>query len=196
MTNSWRMQDKADLDQPIDEIFLLGIVTHVLEGQHHHRGFFGQWQQCVRDQRRSRRLHGSSCRGRCGGEVGCIPHRAEGTYRAIDVLKGKFAQVGKCRLEAPGHNIMDSPGYGDATFGRFRLQPGRDVHTIAVKIAVVDDDISQMQANAEDNATIFGLVTVGLKNGLLELDGGLEGVNGARELGQGPSPVSLTKRPP
>ena len=81
---------------------------------------------------------------------------------------------------------MDSPGYGDATFGRFRLQPGRDVHTIAVKIAVVDDDISQMQANAEDYATIFGLVTVGLKNGLLELDGGLEGVNGARELGQGP----------
>jgi len=53
-----------------------------------------------------------------------------------------------------------------------------------------------MQANAEDYATIFGLVTVGLKNGLLELDGGLEGVNGARELGQGPSPVSLTKRPP
>ena len=53
------------------------------------------------------------------------------------------------------------------------------------KIVTVDDEVAEMQTDAEDDAAVLGLVAVCLKHRLLELDGGPQGVNGAGELGEG-----------
>ena len=72
----------------------------------------------------------------------------------------------------------------DAARRRFRLQPRRDVHAIAVEIVAIDDQVAEVQADAEHDGGVLGLVPVGLGHGLLELDGGAQRIDGAGELDQ------------
>ncbi len=72
----------------------------------------------------------------------------------------------------------------DAAGGCFGLQPRGDVDTVAVEVVTVDDQIAQVQSDAEDDGRVFGLVPVGLGHGLLEFDNRAEGVYCARELEQ------------
>ena len=65
---------------------------------------------------------------------------------------------------------MHGAGYHDATRGRFGFEAGGYIDAIAVEVLTLDDQVAQMQANAEDQALRLG--SVGLAHRLLELDGG------------------------
>ena len=67
---------------------------------------------------------------------------------------------------------------------RFRLQPRRDVHAVAIEIVAIDDQVAEVQADPEHDGGVLGLVPVGLGHGLLELDGRAQRIDGAGELDQ------------
>ena len=72
----------------------------------------------------------------------------------------------------------------DPTRRRFRLQPRGDVHAIAVEIVAVDDQVAEVQADAEHDGGVLGLIPIGFGHRLLELDGGAKRIDGAGELDQ------------
>ncbi len=67
---------------------------------------------------------------------------------------------------------------------RFRLQPGRHVHAIAVEIVAVDDQVAEVQADPEHDGGVLGLVAIGVGHGLLELDGRAQRIDRAGKLDQ------------
>lgn len=72
----------------------------------------------------------------------------------------------------------------DATSGRYRLQPRRDIHTIAVEIFAIYDQVAEVQSDREHDGDIRGLLSVRVSHGLLEFDGSAECVHGAGKLDQ------------
>ena len=44
----------------------------------------------------------------------------------------------------------------DAARRRFRLQPCRHVHAIAIKIVAIDDQVAEVQADAEHDGSVSG----------------------------------------
>ena len=91
---------------------------------------------------------------------------------------------------------MDRTRDHDAARRRFRLQPGGDVHAIAVEVIAIDDQVAQVQAHAEHEAQLSaGMLAVGLGHGLLELDSGAQRIDCAGELDQSPVAGQLDQTP-
>ena len=67
---------------------------------------------------------------------------------------------------------------------RLGLEPDGDVHAIAVYVVVLDDQVTQMHANAKHHSGVRGLVAVGFRHGLLELNGSAKRAHGTGELHQ------------
>src|SRR5262249_10152052 len=82
------------------------------------------------------------------------------------------------------------------------LEPDRNVHAIAVQFVVVDDQVSELQADAEHDRRTRGLAAIEVEHGLLDLDGGAQGLDGTGEFDHGaiagqldqPSPVPPDRR--
>ena len=72
----------------------------------------------------------------------------------------------------------------DATRRRFRFQPCRDVHAIAIEIIAIDDQVAEMQPDPKHDGGVFGLILIGVSHRLLELDGGAQRIHGAGKLDQ------------
>ena len=70
--------------------------------------------------------------------------------------------------------------------GASASKPGGDVHAIAIEIVTFHDQVAQVQAHAEHESGVCGLVAVGLGHGLLKLDGCAQRIDCAGELDQGP----------
>src|SRR5262249_47221347 len=59
-----------------------------------------------------------------------------------------------------------------------------NVHTFAVEITTLDHNVAKIHANAKNDVAIFGLIAVGGRHALLQIDGTLNGIDGAGELDQ------------
>jgi hypothetical protein len=56
--------------------------------------------------------------------------------------------------------------------GRRRpLEPDRDVHAIAVQLVVVDDEVAEVQADAEHDGAVRRLTAIDVEHRLLDPDG-------------------------
>ena len=135
------------------------------------------------------------CRGRRGLPISRVPFHSERLHRPLDVLKREAPEVVELRLDPVADEIMHCARDHDATRRRFALQPRRHVDAIAVEVVAVDDQVAQVQADAEHNGSILGLILVGLGHGLLELDGGAQRINRAGELDQSPVASQLDQPP-
>ena len=76
------------------------------------------------------------------------------------------------------------------------LQTGGDVYAVTIDIAIVENEITEVQANAE----LHPIGEVGgsrvLGRCLLDLDGALHAIDGARELGNDAIPSGPYQSPP
>ena len=99
-------------------------------------------------------------------------------------LRVRLPEIVERGLEPARDRVVHVTRDHDAAGRRFRLQPGRDVHAVAVEIVAIDDQVAEMQADPEHDGGVLGLVPVGLGHGLLELDGRAQRIHGAGELGQ------------
>ena len=105
--------------------------------------------------------------------------------RPLDVLESELAQGVELRLEAALDRFAHVARDDDPARRRLGLQAGRNVHAIAVEVVAIDDQVAEMQADAEHDGGVLRLVSIGLDHGLLELDGGAQRIDGAGELDQG-----------
>ena len=64
-----------------------------------------------------------------------------------------------------------------------RLQPGGDIDAVAEQIAVFDDDIAEVDANAQAHAPVLGNVGVLRPLEALNFDGATHSLDSARKLG-------------
>ena len=74
------------------------------------------------------------------------------------------------RLEPTFNRLSDCTRHNDPTWRRFSLEPRSDVHAVTVEVVTVDDQIAEMQAEAEHDPFGFRTFLVGVGHSLLELD--------------------------
>ena len=115
--------------------------------------------------------------------------------QALNVLEPQCPKIVKCRFKPTRDSIVHVARYDDPARRRFRLQPGRHIHAVPIKVVAVHDQIAEMQANPEHNAGVLGLLAVCLAHRLLELDGRTNGVHGAGELCQCAIPGQFDQSP-
>ena len=154
------------LGHAVAEILLLGIAAHVGEWQHGDR-------RLVRHRRR-----------RCHGSGAVRPADAEDPHRPGDVLDRPFAQIFQHDLQLVAHRIAhgardeDRARFGDA------LQPRRNVDPVSVDVVAFDDDVAQVDADAELDAAVFGRGAVAVGHAGLDRDGAAHGLDRAGEIHQ------------
>ena len=74
----------------------------------------------------------------------------------------------------------------DAAGRRGAFEADRDVHAVAVELVVVDHQVTEVEADAEHDGGVRRLMAVGVGHRLLDLDGGAQRLDCARELDHGP----------
>src|ERR1051325_5661252 len=79
---------------------------------------------------------------------------------------------------------MDDSGYANSAGPSKGFQPGRDIHPVAVDVAVLDDHIAEIYADTEDDPPVLGHLHIALGHPLLRRDGTGHGLNHAWELDQ------------
>src|SRR5262245_9474419 len=90
---------------------------------------------------------------------------------AILDIEGEFSarMIQHCLGDA------DAAGFGE------RLEPSGNVDAIAVYVVVIDDDIAEIDANADVDALVLWDIGITLGKATLERDGALHCINDARE---------------
>jgi hypothetical protein len=155
------------LDDAVDEIFLLGITGHVLERQYRDRWLVGQRERCfcwnVRGDRDAIDAHWPS-----------------------DVLDLLLAQILKAEIDFVADLVADDAADADPARLGQSFQPCRDIDAVAVNILLVDDDIAEIDADAEFDAALFGNTVIAQGQLALQLDSAAHRVDGAGELDQEP----------
>ena len=156
------------LDDAVGEVVLPGVAGHVREGHHGDRWPVGQRWRCGR--RRSRRAHGQPI----------------DPQRPCDVLDGPFAEI--LEVERPlFHHLVTHHGADTYAAGLGnRLQPCCDIDAVAQDVVAVDDDVAEIDADAELQPPPRLHVGVALGNPGLDRIGAIDGIHDAGELGQQP----------
>jgi hypothetical protein len=157
---------QADADEPVDEIFLLRVAAHVLKRQHRDGRAFGR---C----RNFRRL------GR-----GLVELNAIDPHRLLDVLEALVAGIGKGGVDLAAHLPECVIGDADAASFGNGFQPRGNVDAVAEDVALVDDDVADVNPDAQFDAPVGGFVRIALRHSALLLDGAAGGVHGAAEFDQ------------
>ena len=103
--------------------------------------------------------------------------------RPVDVLDRDLAAVGEGDVDAVADALVDDRGDADAAGLGERLQPRGDVDAVAVDVVAVDDDVAEIDADAEHD---LGWRALRPAHGLRALDGerAFDGVDDAAELDQ------------
>ncbi len=106
--------------------------------------------------------------------------------RRADVLQHLLAAIAEGEGQLAGDVMMDRGADADAAGRCLHLQPGGDIHAVAVAILAFEDDVAQIDADADVDPTVFGQARVAFRHAALQHDRALDGVDDAAELGQQP----------
>ena len=105
-------------------------------------------------------------------------------HRLHDVLKLLLTHFGDIERELAFDLLIGVVGKPDRAGTGQRLDSGGDIDPVAVDVALVDDNVTDVDAYAELNPTIFGNIGIAFGHGALDLHGAADGVNSACELDQ------------
>jgi len=120
----------------------------------------------------------------CGGQALrlVVHHDAICRDGLRDVLDRTLAQVLQIEVELPLDLIEDIACQADATGFRQGFEARRDVDAIAEDIAVLDDDVADIDADAKDDAPILYDSRIARPHCDLHIDGEGNGIDDAGEL--------------
>jgi hypothetical protein len=161
-------------DQAVGKIFLRGIVAHIVERQHGDRRFYGKRERW-RLRRRGQRCRHRALRGRPNP-----PH----LHRAGNVLQDLLPKVVAANVDLAAEFPMnalrqtDTAGLGEV------LDPRGDIDAVAENIIVVEDNVADMDADAELDPLLGRQDGILLCHLALDLDGAAHRVDGTGELHQ------------
>ena len=88
--------------------------------------------------------------------VGRVPFDSKRLDRTLDILEREIPQIIERGFEPASHCLMNSARDHDAAGRRLRLQPCGHVHAVAVEVVAFDDQVAEVQADAEDDAVSSG----------------------------------------
>ena len=146
MTKSWRELRQGGDDvfgNAVGEVFLFGIAAHVDEWQDRDRGLLARY------------CRGRGARRRLARGLLASKHHVIHVDRALDVLEGALAKVGEADRYLVLHLLARRSGNADSAGFRQRFEPSRDVHAVAVDVIAFDDDVADIDADAENDAAFF-----------------------------------------
>jgi hypothetical protein len=106
--------------------------------------------------------------------------------RPGDVLELRFAHGLEGDLELAAELLVDGAGDADAARLGELLDARGNVHPIAEHVAVLDDDVADIDAESEQDLAVRRHVGVAPGHALLDLDGAGRGIHQAGELDQHP----------
>ena len=109
---------------------------------------------------------------------------APGLGEARCLLQLALASILEDERQLPVHLLVHRLGHEDASGLRNGLQARGNVDAVAVDIVLLDDDIREVDADAEAHAPVVLQVGVARLGGLLHLGGEGHGIHHAAELGQ------------
>src|SRR6516162_8226594 len=127
------------LDHAVHEVRLLGIAAQVLKRQHRDRRLVGQ------SERRS---------GSCGRDGTSRPYPID-AHRAGDVFEALLAEIRERGLYLALH--LAEGVFRDADAARFSepFEPRGDVDAVAEDVALLDDDVTEIDTNAKFDAALW-----------------------------------------
>src|ERR1051326_914466 len=92
-------------------------------------------------------------------------------HRASDVFEVLVAQVVESHIEAVADVIAHGARYADpAGFGE-SLQSGSNIHPVAVDVAVLDDDVAEIDAHTEYDPLFLANAVIAIRHPALDRDG-------------------------
>src|SRR5207244_3557887 len=89
---------------------------------------------------------------RLGDRLRCKAEHANGPGDVLDLL---LAEIGKSQWQLVADLIARDLRDAEATRFADRLEPRRDVHAVAENIIAVDNDVANIDADAQDEAFVF-----------------------------------------
>jgi hypothetical protein len=105
-------------------------------------------------------------------------------YRFGDILDSLFAEIGAGGCDLCLHLFVRRPGNRDAARLGHGLQAVGNVGAVAMNVVALDDDVAEVDADAEHQAAILGQRGIARALGTLDIDGTADGVDDAAELDQ------------
>ena len=105
-------------------------------------------------------------------------------HRLRDVLQLLLAHIADVSASFALDLLVGVVGKTDAAGCGERLQPRGDVDAVAEDVALVDDDVADIDADAELDATIFRNGSAALRHAALHLHRAAHGIDDAREFDQ------------
>ncbi len=141
------------------------------------------WRPAVADvlARRGRRLPARARVRRPAGEIDGVD-----AHRLAEVLDGVLAQVDEAHVELAVHQAGDLAGDADAAGLGQALQPRGHVDPVAVDVVAVDDDVADVDADAQADAPVLRHLGRPRAHAVLHVDGEGQRVDDAGELHQRP----------
>ena len=105
-------------------------------------------------------------------------------HRLGDVLDGLLALIEELQLELVADLIAHHRRAGDAARPRQALEPRRHVDAVAIEIVAIDDDVAEIDADAELDVPVLGNPGVALRHAALDFDRTARRIQNAAELDQ------------
>src|SRR5262249_40268059 len=105
-------------------------------------------------------------------------------HRPCDVLDLLLAQIVKAEIDFVAHLVADNPADADPARFRERLQPSRNVHPIAVDIVVLDNDITEVDPDAELDPLLWRDSCIALSHPSLDLHPAAHRIHHAGKFGE------------
>ena len=105
-------------------------------------------------------------------------------HRLRNVLELLLAHVADIERELALDLLVGVVGKADAAGLGQRLHASRNVDAVAVDVALIDDDVADVDADAELDPAIFGNVGVALGHGALDFHRAAHGIDRARKFDQ------------
>ncbi|MCY1231172.1 hypothetical protein D9M72_436100 [compost metagenome] len=156
--------------QAIGEELLIRVAAHVVERQHHDRRLAdGPFRIGLVRRRRQDHAFG--------------PDAIE-MHGAADVLQYLLAKVFDRQFEAVGHLCRHRGGHADAADIGQLLDARGDVDAVAEDVVVLEDDVAEIDADAEFDPPVLRHVAVAPLHALLDLDRAFDRIGHALELDQ------------
>jgi hypothetical protein len=113
-----------------------------------------------------------------------LPLDAKHLHRPFNILENDLALILQYQFKLSRHCVVDGARDENAARGSLSLEASCNVHTIAIEIVPLDDQIPEMDSDAEHYSVEFVLVAVRVRDRLLKLDRRAERFHRACELGQ------------
>jgi hypothetical protein len=107
---------------------------------------------------------------------------AKDAHRPRDVLELLLAEIAEGEVELAGHVLLHPRRDADPAWIGQPFEPGRDVHPVTENVAVLDNDITHIEADAEINPFCDSDPGIAPSHCLLHLGRAAQGVYHAAEL--------------